>query len=206
MSSREEILNRLKKANQQNTRFDIDEPDWTKDDLISVDSDLVSEFKTQIEKVSGECYVIDSSKEIIDFIQNMVQQNLIDGVVAGTKSLSNSLNLPYMESAIDDNAMVLPCEALIASTGSVLVSSQSGGSRRNHVFPPVLFIVASKEQLVPYIKHGIEALKSKYERLPGMISLITGPSRTADIEKTLVLGAHGPEKLIVFLHSETIKN
>ena len=43
-------------------------------------------------------------------------------------------------------------------------------------------------------------MKKKYpDNYPSMISLITGPSRTADIEKTLVMGAHGPKELYVFL-------
>jgi L-lactate dehydrogenase complex protein LldG len=37
------------------------------------------------------------------------------------------------------------------------------------------------------------------DQLPSMISMISGPSRTADIEKTLVLGAHGPKELVLFL-------
>ena len=43
-------------------------------------------------------------------------------------------------------------------------------------------------------------IREKYKtRLPSQITLITGPSRTADIEKTLVLGAHGPKELHVFI-------
>ena len=50
------------------------------------------------------------------------------------------------------------------------------------------------------LKDGFKRLKNKYgQNLPSMVCNITGPSRTADIEKTLVLGAHGPKELIVFL-------
>jgi L-lactate dehydrogenase complex protein LldG len=43
-------------------------------------------------------------------------------------------------------------------------------------------------------------LKEKYNNeIPSMISLTTGPSRTADIEKTLVVGVHGPKEVFVFL-------
>jgi L-lactate dehydrogenase complex protein LldG len=54
--------------------------------------------------------------------------------------------------------------------------------------------------MVMDIKDGFKLLKNKYgNRLPSMITNVTGPSRTADIEKTLVLGAHGPKELFVFL-------
>jgi L-lactate dehydrogenase complex protein LldG len=61
-------------------------------------------------------------------------------------------------------------------------------------------VVAFTSQLVPDIKSALVQIKQRYEgRLPGMLSMITGPSRTADIEKTLVMGAHGPKALYVFL-------
>ena len=61
-------------------------------------------------------------------------------------------------------------------------------------------VIAYASQLVLELKDAFKLLKTKYgEKLPTLISNITGPSRTADIEKTLVLGAHGPKELIVFL-------
>jgi L-lactate dehydrogenase complex protein LldG len=61
-------------------------------------------------------------------------------------------------------------------------------------------VIAYTSQLVLDLKDGFKLLKEKYpENMPSMVSNITGPSRTADIEKTLVLGAHGPKELYVFL-------
>jgi len=61
-------------------------------------------------------------------------------------------------------------------------------------------VLAYTSQLVPDLKDGFALLKQKYgDNMPSMISNVTGPSRTADIEKTLVLGAHGPKELFVFL-------
>ncbi|MCK5078809.1 MAG: LUD domain-containing protein, partial [Bacteroidales bacterium] len=52
---------------------------------------------------------------------------------------------------------------------------------------------------------ALKGMKEKYgQDLPSMISLITGPSRTADIEKTLVMGAHGPRELYVFLVDDQV--
>ncbi len=74
---------------------------------------------------------------------------------------------------------------------------QSG--RRLMIFPPVHIVIANASQLVTDIKDGLAGIKLKYPSiLPSSITLITGPSRTADIEKTLVLGAHGPKELYVF--------
>jgi L-lactate dehydrogenase complex protein LldG len=50
------------------------------------------------------------------------------------------------------------------------------------------------------VKDAIALLQDKYrEQMPSMISFATGPSRTADIEKTLVVGAHGPKEVYCFL-------
>ena len=92
------------------------------------------------------------------------------------------------------------CECLVERTGSILVSSRQGAGRRLSIYPPVHIVVASVGQLLPDIKDALAYMRKKYgQRLPSMMSLITGPSRTADIEKTLVMGAHGPKELILFL-------
>lgn len=92
------------------------------------------------------------------------------------------------------------CEALIARNGSVMVSNQNEAGRRLSIFPHHHIVIARTGQLVMDLKDGFKLIKNKYgSQIPSMISTITGPSRTADIEKTLVLGAHGPKELFVFL-------
>lgn len=92
------------------------------------------------------------------------------------------------------------CEALVARNGSVMVSNNNAAGRRLSIFPNYHIVIARTGQLVLDLKDAFELLKTRYgTQIPSMISTITGPSRTADIEKTLVLGAHGPKELFVFL-------
>jgi L-lactate dehydrogenase complex protein LldG len=92
------------------------------------------------------------------------------------------------------------CEALVARNGSVMVSNGNEAGRRLSIYPHHHIVVARTGQLVLDLKDAFALLKTKYgNQLPTMVSNITGPSRTADIEKTLVLGAHGPKELFVFL-------
>jgi L-lactate dehydrogenase complex protein LldG len=92
------------------------------------------------------------------------------------------------------------CECLIARTGGIMVSSRQMAGRRLTIYPPVHMVVAYTSQLLLDIKDGLTFMQEKYaSHLPSMISMMTGPSRTADIEKTLVLGAHGPKELVLFL-------
>lgn len=92
------------------------------------------------------------------------------------------------------------CESLIARNGSILLSNGNAAGRRLSIYPPHHIVVAFTSQLVPDLKDALKQLKARYStNIPSMVSVVTGPSRTADIEKTLVLGAHGPKELIVFL-------
>ncbi len=92
------------------------------------------------------------------------------------------------------------CESLVAQTGSVCVSALSSGGRALSVYPPHHIVVARREQLVADLSAAYERLALKYKgNYPSFISFISGPSRTGDIERILVLGAHGPKKLSVLL-------
>ncbi|WP_375415887.1 lactate utilization protein C [uncultured Hymenobacter sp.] len=97
------------------------------------------------------------------------------------------------------------CEALVARTGSVLVSAATAGGRRLSIYPDQHLVVARPGQVVAEIGDALQLMQDKYGAgLPSMISLTTGPSRTADIEKTLVLGAHGPRRLALFLLDDNL--
>ncbi len=123
-----------------------------------------------------------------------------------TNPICPPLNLPFLRTdrAYDVtelekcDAGISECDALIAQTGSVLVTNRSAGGRALSVLPPHHVVLARRDQLIADLPAAFELLKKKYtDNYPSMISLITGPSRTGDIERILVLGAHGPKKLTI---------
>ena len=92
------------------------------------------------------------------------------------------------------------CDALVAQTGSVLVTNRSAGGRALSVLPPHHVVLARREQMLRDLPAAFQFLRTKYgANYPSMMSFITGPSRTGDIERILVLGAHGPRKLTIVL-------
>jgi L-lactate dehydrogenase complex protein LldG len=94
---------------------------------------------------------------------------------------------------------VTSCDCLVAQTGSIIVSTLSAGGRALSVLPPTHLVIARREQLVPDLVTAMALLRKRYDRhWPSTLSVITGPSRTADIEKILVMGAHGPKRLAVY--------
>ena len=103
------------------------------------------------------------------------------------------------------DACITGCEMLVARTGSILLSSRQNMGRVAPVYYPVHIVFAYANQIVPDIEDGFNALKKKYGgSLPSMINLTTGPSRTADIEKTLVVGVHGPGEIFCFFINEEL--
>ncbi len=121
---------------------------------------------------------------------------------------AQSLGLPVLithpgfdkEELATCDAGITECDALVAQTGSVLVTSRSAGGRALSCLPPHHVIIARREQLVADLPTAFEQLVQKYGgNYPSMISFITGPSRTGDIERILVLGAHGPKHLTIFM-------
>ncbi len=98
------------------------------------------------------------------------------------------------------DAGVTTCECLVAQLGSALVSSRSSGGRALSILPHAHVIVATADQVVPDLADALAKVRAgNGGEMPSMLSFITGPSRTGDIERILVLGAHGPKELHVIL-------
>ncbi len=123
-----------------------------------------------------------------------------------TEAVCRALGLPVLltDQAFDKRELarcdvgISACDALVAQTGSVVVTSRGAGGRALSVLPPHHGVVARREQLVPDLPAAFAMIKARYgTSYPSMISIITGPSRTGDIERILVLGAHGPKKLTI---------
>ena len=92
------------------------------------------------------------------------------------------------------------CDAGITTCESILVSSASSGGRALSILPHVHVVVADASQVVPDLGSALALAKARHgDQMPSMLSFITGPSRTGDIERILVLGAHGPKELYLIL-------
>ena len=92
------------------------------------------------------------------------------------------------------------CECLVARTGTIVMSSAQQSGRTTSVYAPIHICIAYSNQLMYDLKDAFVFLKEKYQKgMPSLISFASGPSRTADIEKTLVTGVHGPKEVYCFL-------
>jgi len=166
-------------------------------------------FATEFTKVKGEFIYCEDEMDFIQQFQSLVQERSWKDIRVWDHPLKEILrkNKVDFNSTKENlqNAEVgfTLCEALIARNGSVLVSSGMESGRGLMILPPVHIVIAFQKQLVMDLKIALQNLREKYGLdFPSSIACITGPSRTADIEKTLVLGAHGPKELFVFLVDE----
>jgi L-lactate dehydrogenase complex protein LldG len=174
-----------------------------------IDESLDIQFAEQFTGVSGQFLFCEDEVQFIDNLLTLAEERNWHKIYCWEPELQAMLaryEYPYFETDKDFELAEVGftlCEALVARNGSVLLSNANGAGRRLSIYPPVHIVLAYTSQLVPDLKDAFALIKQKYgNNLPSMISTVTGPSRTADIEKTLVLGAHGPKELFVFLLDE----
>ena len=93
---------------------------------------------------------------------------------------------------------ITSADAFLVETGSLVVSSGPGKSRLVSLLPPVHIAIVPVERLAT----DIFTWKETHSHFPANTVLVSGPSKTADIEQTMSVGVHGPKKLIVVLVGE----
>ncbi len=129
------------------------------------------------------------------FLQDTPELRQLAAVAAADRPVRWSTEGAPAESS---QATISHCEALVAMTGSILVSSGGCGGRGASVVAPCHIVVARREQLLP----DLESVMEKARQIAvdsSFVGLISGSSRTADIEKLLIIGAHGPRKVVVIV-------
>ena len=124
-----------------------------------------------------------------------------------TLAWPKELNVEYGRTLGDDLVSVTPCFAAVAETGSVVLLSSPESPTSLNFLPDDHIVIVHVEQLVRNIEDVWSRLLNNPGGMPRKVNFITGPSRTADIEQTIQLGAHGPRRLHVMLigHSTSVK-
>jgi len=127
--------------------------------------------------------------EIPEWVRE-ISNDYMELIPLANHETSNTLNVRESSRA---KAGITRVEAIIADTGTLVVPSRATGDRIASLIPPVhialIFGAVIYETLADFLENADPGLTYQF---------ITGPSRTADIEKQLVLGVHGPLRLLVF--------
>ena len=202
---KEQMLKKIRHALLQKREHPY--PNFEETALHADESDPIDVlFAQRLTAVAGHFIYCEDEVAFIEGLLALAEQEKLRRMYAWERPIQQLLDtyeFPFFSSERDfaeAEAGITTCEALIARSGSILVSNGNAAGRRLTIYPHVHVIVAYASQLVMDIKDGLDLVRQRYsESLPSLISVITGPSRTADIEKTLVLGAHGPKEIYVFL-------
>lgn len=204
-TSKEKLLKKIRKALLEKR----DNPYPNLEDLTHyppTDELLEVVFAKEFTAVSGRFVFCEDEVQLIENLLNLADQHKWHKIYCWEPALQDILgrfDFPYFATDKDFEQAevgITLCEALVARNGSIMLSNSGMAGRRLSIYPPVHIVLAYSSQLVTDLKDGFKLIKERYKnQLPSMITTVTGPSRTADIEKTLVLGAHGPKELFVFL-------
>lgn len=110
---------------------------------------------------------------------------------------------PVRDDPAPDLVAVTGCFAAIAETGTLAMLSGPETPAAMNLLPETHIALVKASRIFPYMEDVFAALRSEHQALPRALNFISGPSRTADIEQTLVLGAHGPYRVhLVILENE----
>jgi L-lactate dehydrogenase complex protein LldG len=211
-TSREKVLKKIRQALIHKSPQRFSNLDWEKNVYAPGPDSLEERFATSFTKIGGQFMFCENEFDFLEHVITLARENKWKQFHVKEKQLTDLLDqveFPYTkESGSFPEGMVslTSCEALVARLGSVVISSKLGSGRRLFVVPTTHIIKAYTSQIVPELKDALQLIRTKYnDQLPSMIATLTGPSRTADIEKTLVTPAHGPRDIYVFLIDDSGK-
>lgn len=210
---REKILKKIRNALIHKTNQPFQNIDLEKSVYNLSDESAEERFAKAFTGAGGQFVFCENELEFLENVITLSEQKGWKHFFCHERKITDLMNqcaFPYekKENANFEEGMVgiTLCEALVSRTGSILVSSKQQSGRRLVVIPTTHIVLAFTSQLVNEIKDGLQFIRNKYDDLPSQIATITGPSRTADIEKTLVTGAHGPKEIFVFLVDDSSKS
>ncbi len=208
--AKENILRKVRQALQEDT-LPMPFPEVDKQTTASFFRHATEEtqeecFAAEFTKSGGHFVFCNSQDDLLQNLRLLAESRNWTEVLCAHKPLfsflvNNKLSFVREFNPAHDKAeaCITDCEAAIARTGSLMFSSKQNHGRVAPVYFPVHIVVLQPHQVVPDIGDALKLMKQKYnDNLPSMLNLNTGPSRTADIEKTLVTGVHGPKEVFCF--------
>jgi len=205
-TTREKIFKSIRNALIEKTSIPFPNVDFESSVFLPLRESLDVTFAQEFTKVAGKFIYCENEADMAEKLKYLIDQNKLEEVFCIEERLRMLLDehgIVLNETATEFQNVkvgITLCEFLVSRLGSIMISSRQLSGRRLNVFPEIHIVVAYTTQLVPDLKDAFAQLKIKYQNvIPSMITVITGPSRTADIEKTLVMGAHGPKEIYVLL-------
>lgn len=204
-SSKENILKKIRKALETPVPLPFSKSEGNSAVYHPATDDLSVMFAEEFTRLLGKFAFFQDHNELVKQLEMLIRQQQWKEIYCAEEGLKYLLSKNGFEnftkkSLADCDVSLTTCELLIARTGTIVLSSAQPEGRTASVYAPVHVCIAESSQVVYDVNDAMQFLKEKYGiHIPSMISFATGPSRTADIEKTLVVGVHGPKEVYCLL-------
>jgi L-lactate dehydrogenase complex protein LldG len=204
-TSKENILKKIRKALSHSTPLPFPQSEGNQSVFQPLQQEPEVEFAEQFTKLQGKFIYCINQQEFAFQLSSLVKKQNWEKIFCVEDKLITSVNAQLADRLTKTDlagcdVSITGCESLVARTGTIVMSSAQTKGRTASVYAPIHICIAFTNQLVYDLKDALQAAKDKYgNNLPSLITFATGPSRTADIEKTLVVGVHGPKEVYLFL-------
>jgi L-lactate dehydrogenase complex protein LldG len=214
MNSRETILQRIRSEVSKGPRVELPPVAqvWPRENPDACT--MAARFETELKAVHGEVIraatMADAQAKLAELVKSSGWTSVapMDRPLCreAIKGLSTDMlhwpkpNWPPTEMAELSVSLIEP-EALLADTGSCVITAPTGEDRLLCYLPPACVVIAKIDQLREHLPAAWGEIMPRCaeKTASGEFLIVTGPSRTADIEKLLILGVHGPKRLVVLL-------
>ncbi len=204
-ASKENILKKIREALSNSTPLPFPQSEGNQLLYQPLDQEPEVEFAERFTQLQGKFIYCINQQEFAFQLGSLVRKQEWNKVFCQEPGLLG-LAITQIEDRITSTDLancdvsITSCECLVARTGSIVMSSAQVSGRTSSVYAPIHICIAFTRQVVVDLKEAVQLAREKYgNNLPSLITFATGPSRTADIEKTLVVGVHGPKEVYVFL-------
>lgn len=222
-TARDEILARIKNALGRDDRPPSPQ---TKEAAARPSSyrneeELSKRFEAELTRIGGRFCIARTADEVCDYIENLASMKQAKTVVGWNAPVISETGISerlersgvefmpdddrqsgaeFIDKAINAGMGITAVDYALADTGTLVLITGAGRARSVSLLPPVHVAILKPRQIISGLGELIPLLNGDAGReLPGAVVFITGPSRTADIELTLVVGVHGPQELHVIL-------
>lgn len=208
-SSKEKILKKIREALSNPVPLPFPKSEGTSSVFHPQKEDLEIIFAEEFTKLLGKFAFCVNEADMKLQLQQLLSEKKWTSIFCKEDRLLKIFsdgNFPKLNKSTlaDCDTAITACKYLIARTGSIVMTSAQQSGRTVSAYAPVHICIAYINQLVYETRDALKLLKKEYSNsLPSFITFAAGPSRTADIEKTLVVGVHGPKEVYLFLIDET---
>lgn len=193
MSSKESILQKIKQ-NQPKELHELPNLEGLKESDLNV----LEQYKTILKSIGGDFAEVSNYAEIVDFVKENFDTS--KRILTTLPELSEVANLDWTthdpHSLQDAELILVKAHFGVAENSALWVTDEIMGQRVSTFIPQYLAIVVNKKDIVAKMHQAYDRIGNQEY---GFGTFIAGPSKTADIEQSLVLGAHGARGLTVFL-------